>query len=185
MKTDRTPFAQVLACLDAVLAAQGFVTEDPGVFPRADDDHPEVWGDASEEVCGWCLDGALDGGVSSDQLYDLRGIMTDELLARAHGIERALDARSATVFILLATMRVVDEFQAIARDMREELDANTIDDLRRSLATNLKEVYGVDLERDARPEDRRIVDEARSFVEMWTRHAAADRAAGPDSHHGA
>ena len=111
--------------------------------------------------------------------------MTDEMLARARGVERALDARSATVFILLATMRVVDEFQAIARDMREELDANTIDDLRRSLATNLKEVYGMDLERDTRPEDRRIVDEARSFVETWSRHAAADRAAGPDSHHGA
>lgn len=171
MKTSRTSFAHVLACLDAALASQYYITEDPVVFVRADRDRPAAWGDASNEVCGWCLDGAFAGGVSSDEVYDLREKMTEELLHRARATERVLDARGATVFVLLATRLVVDKFQAIARDMCQEFDAVTLDDLQHSLATNLKEVYGVDLEGETRPEERMIVEEAQSFVEMWARHA--------------
>lgn len=171
MKTSRTAFAHVLACLDAALASQYYITEDPVVFFRADRDRPAAWGDASNEVSGWCLDGAFAGGLSSDEVYDLREKVTEEMLQRGRGIERALDARSATVFVLLATKLVVDEFQAIALDMRQEFDATMFDDLERSLATNLKDVYGVDLERSTVPEERMIVEEARCFVEMWAQRA--------------
>jgi hypothetical protein len=160
---------QAVYALDAFLASVHVLSEDLGLFARAEEEltEPEArrrraHGPATE----WCLDMLDVVGWEVGELEDFTDQISAEVAGRARGLIGTLGPKDTEAFYLSACALVIDAFCARVTGSEIVCAGSPIEILRHSVGESLKHDYEVDLSVNTPTQDR-ILAPARDLVGAW------------------